>query len=100
MYTQYRPELKGFVTTNTPGATGDGITMAEAVGANLVDIEQIQIHPTVEQTTSLLITESVRGGGAILVNKDAKRFGNELLTENVCFSSYNRARRWICIYYL
>ncbi|MBC5625122.1 flavocytochrome c [Clostridium sp. NSJ-49] len=83
MYTQYRPELKGFVTTNTPGATGDGITMAEAVGANLVDIEQIQIHPTVEQTTSLLITESVRGGGAILVNKDAKRFGNELLTRDV-----------------
>ena len=83
MYTKYRPELKGFVTTNTPGATGDGITMAEAVGANLVDIEQIQIHPTVEQTTSLLITESVRGGGAILVNKDAKRFGNELLTRDV-----------------
>ncbi|CUO74360.1 flavocytochrome c [Clostridium disporicum] len=87
MYTQYRPELKGFVTTNTPGATGDGITMAEAVGANLVDIEQIQIHPTVEQTTSLLITESVRGGGAILVNKDAKRFGNELLTRDVVSAS-------------
>lgn len=83
MYTQYRPELKGFVTTNTPGATGDGIAMAEAVGANLVDIEQIQIHPTVEQTTSLLITESVRGGGAILVNEGAKRFGNELLTRDV-----------------
>lgn len=83
MYTQYRPELKGFVTTNTPGATGDGIAMAEAVGANLVDIEQIQIHPTVEQTTSLLITESVRGGGAILVNESAKRFGNELLTRDV-----------------
>ncbi|SCI86465.1 Fumarate reductase flavoprotein subunit precursor [uncultured Clostridium sp.] len=87
MYTQYRPELKGFVTTNTPGATGDGIKMAEAVGANLVDIEQIQIHPTVEQTTSLLITESVRGGGAILVNKDAKRFGNELLTRDVVSAS-------------
>lgn len=83
MYTKYRPELKGFVTTNTPGATGDGIAMAEAVGANLVDIEKIQIHPTVEQTTSLLITESVRGGGAILVNEDAKRFGNELLTRDV-----------------
>ena len=83
MYTKYRPELKGFVTTNTPGATGDGIAMAEAVGANLVDIEKIQTHPTVEQTTSLLITESVRGGGAILVNEDAKRFGNELLTRDV-----------------
>lgn len=87
MYTKYRPELKGFVTTNTPGATGDGIIMAEAIGANLVDIDQIQIHPTVEQTTSLLITESVRGGGAILVNKSAKRFGNELLTRDVVSAS-------------
>lgn len=87
MYTKYRPELKGFVTTNTPGATGDGIIMAENIGANLVDIEQIQIHPTVEQTTSLLITESVRGGGAILVNAAGKRFGNELLTRDVVSAS-------------
>ena len=68
MYTQYRPDLKGTVTTNAPGATGDGIVMAQALGADLVDIEQIQLHPTVEQSTSMLITESVRGDGAILVN--------------------------------
>ncbi len=89
MYTKYRPELKGYVTTNAPGATGDGILMAEAVGANLVDIEQIQIHPTVEQTTSILITESVRGGGAILVNQDGKRFTNELLTRDVVSAAIN-----------
>lgn len=83
LYTTYRPELKGFVTTNTPGATGDGIVMAEAVGADTVDMEQIQIHPTVEQETSMLITESVRGGGAILVNSDAVRFGDELRTRDV-----------------
>jgi fumarate reductase flavoprotein subunit len=83
LYTKYRPELKGYVTTNTPGATGDGIVMAEAIGANLVDIEQIQTHPTVEQTTSIMITESVRGGGAILVNQEGKRFTNELLTRDV-----------------
>lgn len=83
MYTQYRPDLKGTVTTNAPGATGDGIVMAQAVGAALVDIEQIQLHPTVEQTTSMLITESVRGDGAILVNQSGKRFVNELLTRDV-----------------
>ncbi|MDF2821054.1 MAG: flavocytochrome c [Clostridiales bacterium] len=83
LYTKYKPELKGYVTTNTPGATGDGIVMAEAIGANLVDIEQIQIHPTVEQTTSIMITESVRGGGAILVNQSGKRFTDELLTRDV-----------------
>ena len=82
MYTQYRPDLKGTVTTNAPGATGDGIVMAQALGADLVDIEQIQLHPTVEQTTSMLITESVRGDGAILVNQSGVRFTNELLTRD------------------
>ena len=82
MYTQYRPDLKGTVTTNAPGATGDGILMAQALGADLVDIEQIQLHPTVEQTTSILITESVRGDGAILVNSQGVRFTNELLTRD------------------
>ena len=80
MYTTYRPDLKGTVTTNAPGATGDGIVMAQKLGADLVDIEQIQLHPTVEQTTSILITESVRGDGAILVNQSGVRFTNELLT--------------------
>lgn len=83
MYTKYREDLKGFVTTNTPGATGDGIIMAEKIGAGLVDIGEIQIHPTVEQTTSILITESVRGDGAILVNQEGVRFTNELLTRDV-----------------
>ena len=82
MYTQYRPDLKGTVTTNAPGATGDGIVMAQALGADLVDIEQIQLHPTVEQNTSMLITESVRGDGAILVNQSGVRFTNELLTRD------------------
>ena len=82
MYTTYRPDLKGTVTTNAPGATGDGIVMAQALGADLVDIEQIQLHPTVEQTTSILITESVRGDGAILVNQSGERFTNELLTRD------------------
>ena len=77
-----RPDLQGTVTTNAPGATGDGIVMAQAVGAALVDIEQIQLHPTVEQTTSMLITESVRGDGAILVNQSGHRFTNELLTRD------------------
>ena len=82
MYTQYRPDLTGTVTTNAPGATGDGIVMAQALGADLVDIGEIQLHPTVEQTTSMLITESVRGDGAILVNQAGVRFTNELLTRD------------------
>lgn len=83
LYTKYREELKGFVTTNTPGATGDGLIMAEAIGAALVDVEQIQIHPTVEQSTSIMITEGVRGDGAILVNQEGRRFVNEMSTRDV-----------------
>ena len=83
MVVHYKPDLKGTVTTSAPGVTGDGILMAEAVGADLVDIDQIQLHPTVEQSTSMLITEGVRGDGAILVNQEGKRFINELLTRDV-----------------
>ena len=83
MYTSYREDLEGVVTTNAPGATGDGIVMAEAVGADLVDMDQIQLHPTVEQSTSMLIAESVRGNGAILVNQEGKRFTNEMGTRDV-----------------
>ncbi|MEG1849462.1 MAG: flavocytochrome c [Oscillospiraceae bacterium] len=82
LYTSYKPELKGFVTTNAPGATGDGIVMAKEVGAKLVDMEQIQIHPTVHQATSIMITEGLRGDGAILVNQGGLRFFNEMETRD------------------
>lgn len=82
MLVGFRPDLKGTVSTNAPGVTGDGIEMATAIGADLVDIDQIQLHPTVEQATSMLITEGVRGDGAILVNQSGKRFTNELLTRD------------------
>lgn len=83
MCAAYNPDLAGFVTTNSPCATGDGIKMAEAVGAATVDMEQIQIHPTVYQATSLMVTESVRGGGAILVNASGERFVDEMETRDV-----------------
>ncbi|MEG0934798.1 MAG: flavocytochrome c [Clostridia bacterium] len=78
----YKPELTGYVTTNAPGATGDGIAMGEAVGAATVDMDQIQIHPTVEQKTSALITEGLRGDGAILINQEGKRFCDEVGTRD------------------
>ena len=56
--------------------------MAEKLGAQTVDLDQIQIHPSVEQKTSYLITEAVRGEGAILINQEGKRFFNELETRD------------------
>ena len=82
MVAELKPSLDGFVTTNAPGATGDGIKMAQAVGAAVRDMDQIQIHPTVEQKTSALITEGLRGDGAILVNQEGKRFCDEVGTRD------------------
>ncbi len=77
---KYREELKDFSTTNHPGATGDAFEMVEKLDVALVDMEQIQIHPTAVGTE--LITEGVRGEGAILVNREGKRFFNELETRD------------------
>ena len=65
MITKFKPELEGYVTTNHEGATGDGIALAEEEGAETVQMDQIQIHPTVYQETSYLVSEAVRGEGAI-----------------------------------
>ena len=83
MVTQYKPELAGFMTTNAAGAQGQGIAMATAIGAGTVDMDQIQIHPTVEANTAALITEGLRGDGAILVNANGERFIDEVGTRDV-----------------
>ena len=83
MVVEYKPELKGFMTTNAAGAQGQGIEMATAIGAGTVDMDQIQIHPTVEANTAALITEGLRGDGAILINEEGKRFIDEVGTRDV-----------------
>ncbi len=83
MVVSYKPELEGFMTTNAPGILGQGIEMAQAIGADTVDMEQIQIHPTVEANTASLITEGLRGDGAILVNEEGMRFIDEVGTRDV-----------------
>ena len=83
MVTEYKPELKGFMTTNAAGAQGQGIEMATAIGAGTVDMDQIQIHPTVEANTAALITEGLRGDGAVLINAEGKRFIDEVGTRDV-----------------
>ena len=84
MIASIRPELDGFITTNAPGIQGQGIQMAQAVGADTVDLEQIQLHPTVhvQDTSAVLITEGLRGDGAILVNQEGERFFDEVSTRD------------------
>ena len=83
MVVQYKPELAGFMTTNAAGIQGQGIAMAAEIGAATVDMEQIQIHPTVQADTASLITEGLRGDGAILVNAEGQRFIDEVGTRDV-----------------
>ena len=83
MVVQYKPELAGFMTTNAAGIQGQGILMATEVGAATVDMDQIQIHPTVQADTASLITEGLRGDGAILVNANGERFIDEVGTRDV-----------------
>ena len=83
MVEEYKPELKGFMTTNAAGIQGQGILMGVALGADTVDMDQIQIHPTVQADTASLITEGLRGDGAILVNSKGERFIDEVGTRDV-----------------
>ena len=79
---QYRPELKEFPTSNHHGATGDAFQWVSPLQVPLVHMDQIQVHPTGEAGSHLLITEAVRGNGAILVNRNGVRFANEMWTRD------------------
>lgn len=90
MISKVRPDLEGLVTTNQEGSTGDGISMIEKLGGVTVDMDQIQVHPTVQQEKSYLIGEAVRGEGAILVNNEGTRFVNELDTRDNVTAAINK----------
>ena len=83
MVTKLQPSLSGFATLNHPGATGDAFDWVTAIGGTTIQMENIQIHPTAEATNHILITEAVRGNGAILVNHEGQRFCNEMDTRDV-----------------
>ena len=83
MVAKLQPSLSGFATLNHPGATGDAFEWVTAIGGVTIQMANIQIHPTAEATSHILITEAVRGNGAILVNHDGRRFCNEMDTRDV-----------------
>ncbi len=73
-----RLHIQDFPTTNHYGATADGLVMAYRAGGNLLDMDSVQYHPTgaafPEQIVGLLVTEKVRGSGAIPVNGNGEAF--------------------------
>src|SRR5262249_6521025 len=70
-------------TTNPPGAVGDGIRMAHSAGAAAADLEFVQFHPTTLADKSLLLSEALRGAGALLVDGQGKPFTDELAPRDV-----------------
>jgi L-aspartate oxidase len=65
-------------TTNPLDAVGDGVAMAYRAGAAVADLEFVQFHPTVVAGRSLLLSEALRGAGALLLAVDGRRFTDEL----------------------
>jgi len=74
------------ITSNSWEYTGDGHALAYEAGAELIDMEFVQFHPTgmvwPPSVMGILVTEGVRGEGGILLNKDGKRFMFEAIPEN------------------
>lgn len=82
---KHRPELWDLPSTNGEYSTGDGIKMAQAVGANTVDLDKVQVHPTglvdpnePDAKWKFLAAEALRGVGGILLNANGERFCDEL----------------------
>jgi flavocytochrome c len=105
---QYRPELMTMPATAGEFSTGDGITLATGLGAGIRDMDQVQIHPTgwVDPTapnnpSKILAAELMRGVGGLLINKDGKRFCNELgtradVTDKMLSHNFNytQTKKW------
>ena len=83
MVASFKPSLQNFRTTNHKGATGDAVSLLKPFDADFVQMDQIQTHPTVVVGSGIMITEAVRGNGAILVNRAGKRFFTEMATRDV-----------------
>lgn len=89
MLQKYRPDLDSLPTTNGASTLGEGQLMGSQIDANLVDMDQVQIHPTgfvdpkdPDNPTKFLAGEALRGeGGVLLIN--GKRFVDELQTRDV-----------------
>ena len=70
-------------TTNPAGAVGEGMAAAYRAGAALADLEFVQFHPTTLVDSSLLLSEALRGEGAVLLDEQGNRFTDELAPRDV-----------------
>lgn len=78
MVSQYLKLPENLLSTNTPGATGDGIVMGRLLGAQTVDLDAVIVHPTTLPIYGLIMPRDTRTRGAVLVNAQGERFADEL----------------------
>lgn len=70
-------------TTNPAGAVGEGLVLAYRAGARLADLELVQFHPTALRDDGFLLSEALRGDGALLLDDGGARFTDELAPRDV-----------------
>ncbi len=75
-------KIYGEYSTNSKDAVGSGINIALKAGCKISNMEFIQFHPTALKSSSILISESARGEGGVLINSDGARFVDELSTRD------------------
>eukprot|EP00775_Hariotina_reticulata_P006888 gene6888-7104_t len=89
MLKEYCPSVADLPTTNGPWAAGEGVKLGTALGAALLHMDQVQVHPTgfIDPQdplagTKWLAPEKLRGCGAVLLNAEGARFVDELTTRD------------------
>lgn len=85
MRKKYNPKMdESYLSTDTPGTTGDGIVMAQAINADITNMESIQTYPVCNPKTGVIsLLADTRFDGAILVNQSGERFVEELERRDV-----------------
>ena len=91
-------------STNYPHLTGDGVAVAMRHGVEIENVDYVQIHPTTLYSKKagrrFLISESVRGEGAVLYNAKGKRFVDELLPRDLLTEAIRRQMKKDCLPYV
>ena len=97
LLSKYRPDVTSLPTTNGDHCTGDGIKMALQIGAGVVDMESVQVHPTglvnpsePDAKVKFLAAEALRGVGGILLDANGNRFCDELGRRDYVSGEMNR----------
>jgi fumarate reductase flavoprotein subunit len=88
-----RPDISADVkTSNQPGSQGDGMVLAQNIGAKVVDAQEVQLNPTLLVGSPVIVSEIVRGAGAVFINRDGKRFISELTTRDVTSDAVSKQK--------